>query len=140
MTTPENAHQVMIDAWNRRDFETMRSLLHPQYTYAGGDGKELAGGPDTGVAVAKAYAAALPDGRAEVRTTFVQGNTAISEFRVRGTHQGELMGVSASNKPVDIIVCNIIELRDGKIFREREYVDGATILAQIGALGPTAHA
>ena len=139
MTTPETVHNAMLDAWNRRDFETMRALLHPQYTYTGGDGKELPGGPDTGVAVAKSYAAALPDGRAEVRSTFVHGNTAICEFRVRGTHQGELMGVSASNKPVDITVCNIIELRDGQVYQEREYVDGAAILTQIGALGSVGH-
>ena len=139
MATPETIHKTMIDAWNRRDFEMMRDLLHAQYTYTGGDGKELTGGPDAGVAVAKAYAAALPDGRAEVHSTYVQGNTAICEFRVRGTHQGELMGVSATDKPVDVTVCNIIELRDGKVYREREYVDGAAILTQIGALAP-AHA
>jgi steroid delta-isomerase-like uncharacterized protein len=140
MTTPETVHKTMIDAWNRRDFETMRNMLHAEYSYTGGDGKELSGGPDTGVAVAQAYAAALPDGRAEVRSTYVQGNTAISEFRVRGTHRGELLGVSATEKPVDITVCNIVELRDGKVYREREYVDGAAILTQIGALTSAAHA
>ena len=57
----------------------MRSLLHPEYSYTGGDGKELTGGPDTGVAIAQAYAAALPDGTVEVRSTYVQGNTAICE-------------------------------------------------------------
>ena len=56
------------------------------------------------------------------------------------TDQGELMGVSATNKAVDITVCNIVELRDGQVFQEREYVDGAAILTQIGALGSATHA
>jgi steroid delta-isomerase-like uncharacterized protein len=139
MTTPETAHKTMLEAWNRRDFAAMRNLLHPEYSYTGGDGKALTGGPDTGVAIAQAYAAALPDGTAELRSTYVQGNTAICEFRVRGTHQGELLGVGATGKPVDITVCNIIEVRDGKVFREREYVDGAAILTQIGALASVSH-
>ena len=46
MAKGESVHEVMLDAWNRRDCETMRGLFHDAYTYVGGDGVELAG-PDT---------------------------------------------------------------------------------------------
>ena len=38
------------------------------------------------------------------------------------------MGVPASGKPVEITICNIAELRQGKIYREREYMDMFTML------------
>ena len=136
MATAETIHRQLVDAWNQRDFEEMRNLLHPEYTYTGGDGKELTGGPDTGLHIAKMYAAAFPDGRIQVRATYPHGDTAISELRATGTHGGELMGIAATGRPVDLVICNVIELRDGKVYREREYVDTAAMLAQIGVETP----
>ncbi len=131
MATAGTIHREMMDAWNHRDFDAVRSLLHDEYTYTGGDGKEMTG-PDVGVQVAKAYAAAFPDGNAEVKTTYVQGDVGISEFEVTGTHQGNLMGVAPTGKRLSIVVCNIIEMRDGKVYREREYIDTGAMWAQLG--------
>ena len=33
-----------------------------------------------------------------------------------------------------MVVCDIIETREGKIVREREYYDGASMLKQLGVL------
>ena len=124
-----------MDAWNRRDWDKMRDLFHDDYTYTGADGKELVG-PDTGVEVAMSYAEALPDGKAEFTNVCVSGSTVVAEFVARGTHQGDLMGVTPTGKPVEIRVCNVMEIRDGKVYREREYLDTMTILVQIGAAPP----
>ncbi|MGH9658377.1 MAG: ester cyclase [Bryobacteraceae bacterium] len=140
MASPNEIHKLMFDAWNRRDFAAMKAQLHAEYTYAGGDGKETTGGPDAGVAVAQGYAAAFPDGRVEIRNSYTSGNVAIAEYRARGTHGGELLGVAATGRPVDIVICNVIEMRDGKVYREREYVDLYAILQQIGAAGSAAGA
>ena len=81
MATAETVHREMLDAWNRRDFDGMRALFHADYTYVGGDGQTQSGGPDMGIDIARGYAAAFPDGRAEVKSTMVQGNSAISHWR-----------------------------------------------------------
>jgi len=73
MVSGDTVHREMLDAWKRRDFDAMRALFHPEYTYVGGDGKTVPGGPDIGIEIAKGYAAAFPDGRAEVTSTMVQG-------------------------------------------------------------------
>ncbi|MBI5285700.1 MAG: ketosteroid isomerase, partial [Chloroflexi bacterium] len=31
--------------------------------------------------------------------------------------------------------CNVLEVRDGKIYREREYMDMFTMMAQLGVAG-----
>ena len=133
MATGETIHKEMMDAWNRRDFDAFRSLLHDGYTYVGGDGQELVG-PDAGTEVAKGYATAFPDGHAEVTMTCVQGDTVVGEFRVKATHGGDLMGVAPTGRSVDIRVCNVIELRDGKVYREREYFDSMPMWVQLGVL------
>jgi steroid delta-isomerase-like uncharacterized protein len=134
MSSPQNIHREFMEAWNRRDFSALRSLLHPEYTFTGGDGKQMTGGPDLGVQIGQMYAAAFPDAKVEVKQVYVQGDTAIAEMSARGTHKGAFMGHASTNKPVEITFCNVVELRDGKIYREREYLDAAHILTQIGVL------
>ena len=131
MANPSEIHGEMLDAWNRRDWGKMRSLFHDDYTYTGGDGKELVG-PDTGVEVAISYAEALPDGKAEITNVCVSGSTVVAEFVARGTHQGDLMGVTPTGKPVEIRVCNVMEIRDGKVYREGLGNSGVTMVVRTG--------
>jgi steroid delta-isomerase-like uncharacterized protein len=120
-----------FEAWNKRDFDRMRGLMHRDYTYTGGDGKELKG-PDAGLAVSQMFAGAFPDGRIDIVNLKEAGDTVLVEFVGRGTHRGDFMGIGPTGRPVTVPVCNVLELRDGKIYREREYIDMANILVQIG--------
>ena len=49
------------------------------------------------------------------------------------THGTAERCIPPSGRPVEVVICNVMELRDGKIHREREYVDLMSILTQIGA-------
>ena len=126
-------HRELARLWNQRDFQAMRNLLHPAYTYTGGDGKEMTG-PDAGLAIAQMFANAFPDGKLEVKNVYTEGNIAIAEMIGRGNHKGELMGIGPTDKPVEIVICNVIELRDGKVYREREYMDMLTMMTQLGVV------
>ena len=127
-------HREVIEATNRRDWDTLRSLHHPQYSYTGGDGQEQTGGPDVGLRIAQMYANAFPDLRLELKRVYVQGDTAIAEMSYSGTHKGELMGIAPTGKCAEGNICNIIEVRDGKIYRERDYFDMNHLLTQLGVL------
>lgn len=134
MPKAADIHRELLGAWNRRDFSAFRELLHADYTYAGGDGKELKGGPDPGVRIGRMYAEAFPDAKLELKKVYAQGETAVAEFVARGTHGGELMGIAPTGKGVVIPICNVIELRDGKVYREREYMDMMHMMAQLGVI------
>ncbi len=134
MATPENIHQLFKAAFNAKDWPAYRALLHAEYTFMGGDGVLKTGGPDLGLGIAQMYANAFPDAKLELLTLMTGPNMACVEMRATGTQTGELMGVPASGKTVDIRVVNIVELRDGLIYREREYIDMLNMMAQIGAV------
>jgi len=134
MASAADIHREFADAFNRRDFEKIRSLFHPQYSYTGGDGQEMTGGPDVGIGVTQMYASAFPDARLEVKRVYVQGDTAIGEMAYSGTHKGELMGIAPTGKRVQGPICNVIEVRDGKIYREREYFDMMHMMVQLGVV------
>jgi steroid delta-isomerase-like uncharacterized protein len=129
--SPTDIVREWTECWNRRDWERYRSLLHPQYSYTGGDGQEQRG-PEAGVAVGQMFASAFPDGRIDIKTLRNDGDFVTAEFTGSGTHKGELMGIAPTNKKVSIPVCDIFELRDGKIYREREYFDMMHMMTQLG--------
>ena len=119
------------EAWNRRDWARYRDLLHAEYTYTGGDGQQQKG-PEAGMAIAQMFANAFPDGRIDVQSIHAAGNVAIVEFTGRGTHKGDLMGIAPTGRPISIPVCNVVEVRDGKIYAEREYMDMMHMMQQLG--------
>ena len=133
MAAAKDIHREMADAWNRRDFQSLRNLLHSDYSYTGGDGQEHAG-PESGLAVAQLFANAFPDGRLTVRQSYTAGNTAIAEMIGTGTQNGEFLGIAPTGRSISITICNVMELKDGKIYREREYFDMLTIMTQLGAV------
>jgi steroid delta-isomerase-like uncharacterized protein len=131
MADIEKIAREYLEAWNRRDWDTYRGLMHDQYSYTGGDGQRQSG-PEAGMAVGQMFANAFPDGRIEVKRVQEAGDTAIVEFLGVGTHNGELMGIKPTGRKISIPVCDVIEFRDGKVVAEREYMDMLTMMQQLG--------
>jgi predicted ester cyclase len=68
----------------------------------------------------------------EVRSWAPSPDVAIMEFRVTGTHTGPLGDIPPTGRPVAGLVCNIVEVRDGLIWREHEFFDELSLLRQLG--------
>lgn len=139
MSNTEEIARKYHDAWNKRDWDGYRSMMHAEYSYTGGDGQRM-DDPDAGVGVGQRFAAAFPDGTINVQKVHVAGDVAIVEFIGRGTHSGDLMGIPPTGKKVEIMVCDVLEMRDGKIHTEREYMDFATMMQQLGVMPAAATA
>jgi steroid delta-isomerase-like uncharacterized protein len=120
-----------LEAWNRRDWEKFRGVLHPEYTYTGGDGQKQTG-PEAGLAVGQMFATAFSDGKIEIRKISAAGDVAVVEFTARGRHDGDLMGIAPSGGRMELPVCTVLEFRDGKIIAEREYMDMLHLMQQLG--------
>ena len=116
---------------NRRDWQRLRSLLHPQYSYTGSDGKEQRGA-DAALAIAEMFTTAFPDAHIDIKSLRNDGDFVTAEFLGIGTHKGDLMGIAPTGKKMSLPCCDIFELRDGKIYREREYYDTMHIMTQLG--------
>ncbi len=122
----------MLAAVERRDFDRLRELAHPDYTYIGGDGVEQRGA-EAAVAVAELYTTAFPDLTFEVRASHAPSDdVAILEVVARGTHTGPLGDIPATGRSAEVVACNVVEARDGRMIREREYFDSLTLMQQLG--------
>lgn len=77
---------------------------------------------------------AFPDLRFEIEQILASGNHVVSRLHLTGTHRGNYLGIAATNKPIDIHACSVVELRNGKAIRSRVYADNATLFQQLGVL------
>jgi steroid delta-isomerase-like uncharacterized protein len=88
------------------------------------------------------YLAAFSDFTAvDVGDPIVSGNRAAQEWEVRGTHDGDLMGIPPTGKSATTYGCGTAEFgEDGLIHRAANYWNAAALLQQLGVLPETAGA
>jgi steroid delta-isomerase-like uncharacterized protein len=133
MADVASIHREMFDVVQHRDLTRLRDLYHSEYTYRGPDGEQ--GDTEAGVAVAEAYLSAFPDLAFTVEHQFTPDETtSVIELTARGTHQGELEGIAPTGRAIELVGCNVIEVVDGKIRREREYFDSMSLMVQLGVI------
>jgi steroid delta-isomerase-like uncharacterized protein len=81
---------------------------------------------------AQGFFKAFPDLKAVITSTVVSGNRAASDWRFMGTHTGDMPGMPASNKRMDVRGASLYQFEGGKIKRKIDYYDWATVLKQLG--------
>jgi len=90
-------------------------------------------GADAVVAYHSAQRTAFPDQRHEnVRMHVADDDTIISEFDLLGTNTGEFMGLEPTGRSFRVAVIAVFCFDGDRITNERVYLDGASLLRQIG--------
>jgi len=64
----------------------------------------------------------------------IEGDRVAQLFRVHATHTSDLFGVPATGRRFEIHGVLVLDLRDGKIIRERRMYDFTGLLLQLGVL------
>ena len=83
--------------------------------------------------------AAFPDLHFTIEDMIAEGNKVVTRYTFSGTHQGEIMNVPATGKPVNINCIWIHRLADDRIVEGRDWglVDMFGMLQQVGVtFGP----
>jgi steroid delta-isomerase-like uncharacterized protein len=83
---------------------------------------------------AVAVLAAVPDFQWPATRMFAEGAQVCTEWRFTGTQTGDLPGIPATGKSVDIPGVTVDEIRNGRIHRHRDYWSLATYLQQVGLM------
>jgi hypothetical protein len=78
------------------------------------------------------FISGFPDVTFELRSSFANGTGGSAEWVMRGTHKGDLPGLPATGKRMDVRGASIFEFSGNKIRRCSDYWDMATLLNQLG--------
>ena len=131
--TAAQLHPGVFDAINKRDWDALRDIYHSDLTYITGDGDRQVG-PDAAVGAAQMFADAFPDLKVDVQRhhTTDNGDVSVIEYTFSGTHEGDLEGIPATGRRIEVVACSVSQASDGRIIEERDYYDTLAVMEQIG--------
>ncbi len=128
---------VVLKGWESAgmgNLDTLAAMYHDDVVYHGAAGEEIAG-REAVIAMLSGYFTAFPDMNTHVEDVFGEGDRVFTRVRLEGTNTGELMGMPATGKRVEIRwVMNAARLEDGKVIEEWEIFDRMDMMAQLGHL------
>ena len=140
MTTTEQNKQVVDEfiqaLFTKDDTSAVERYLAADFIAHDPPMPDLTGDAAGFRAAATRIRAAFPDWRSDVHLLVAEGDYVAEHFTASGTHRGEMMGISATNRAVRVPGINIFRLRDGKITERWGLLDMAGFFAQLGA-GPS---
>jgi steroid delta-isomerase-like uncharacterized protein len=134
----------LYEYWNAREFDQLAGLIAEggEIVLVGSDTRFR--GPDGSLDFSRMWADGFPDGKVTIERTVVSGDTVVVEFTGKGTHTGTLRGpggdIPATGRSVTLQLCDVHDIRDGKIRRLSSYFDSASLLQQLGVMPEGAEA
>src|SRR5690349_18517099 len=124
MSTAENKELVrryFDERWNRGNPDICDELLAPSLDIPGA--KEFV----------RSIYATFGNIQMTILDLLAEGDQVAVHWRFAGTHQGDLLGVAATGKPVTYQGMALLRLADGKIVDDVAYWDDLAILQQLDA-------
>ena len=123
-----------LEALNARDADRFMATIHDEVTWSLDATQDPISGPQALRAVVEAMIAAIPDMHYELVQILGAGNEhVVIRYVLRGTHEGDFMGIAPSHRRIEMHGCVISEIRDGKRYRMWQYASGPGLLNQLGA-------
>ena len=77
---------------------------------------------------------AFPDYHEEVHELIAEGDRVVLHLTISGTQQGQWGPLPATGKRAEFDEIVILQIRDGKVLRQRGIVDNLSALRQLGAV------
>ncbi|HEY5687604.1 MAG TPA: ester cyclase [Yeosuana sp.] len=65
---------------------------------------------------------------------FGQGDKIVKHWNFKGTHSGDFFGIPATGKSVNVEGVTLVQMKDGKIAQEQDFMDNMVFLQQLGIL------
>ena len=78
--------------------------------------------------------AAFPDARHTLDDLIAEGDKVVMRITIRGTHKGDLMGITPTGKQVTMSGIDILRIAGGKVAEDWFVMDQLGLMQQIGAV------
>jgi predicted ester cyclase len=125
-----------VEAFNGGDPEAVDRLFAADYVDHDPSRDGLPPGPE-GVKLAwGVFRAAFPDLRGKIDAAISEGDKVAVRGTLRGTHEGELMGIPPTGKRVTVTLIDINRIENGKLVERWGQADMLGMMRQLGVIPP----
>lgn len=133
----ETIVRSLFEAFNRRDFAVATQVVAEECEFTDVPSGMVFRGPAGFVDFEEGWLTAFPDGQIEIINLVCRGDTCITEYRGRGTHDGPLPGpdgrtIAPTGKKVQLGLIDVAQYKGGKMVRGRCYYDALSLARQLG--------
>jgi steroid delta-isomerase-like uncharacterized protein len=81
---------------------------------------------------------AFPDLQVTVEDMIAEGDRVAARVTMRGTHQGEFLGIAGTGNRIEVPGVDIVRFSDGMAVEHWGVTDNMALMVQLGAADPTA--
>lgn len=131
-------HDWFERVWNQRQADAIDELMAVDAVVHGlkdASGRDLKG-PEEFKPLHSAFLRAFPDIRIEVDECLTDADRMAFRCTVRGTHDGDGLGIAPTGNPVEFFGLGFITVRDGKITEAWNGFDFESMYIQLGVQPP----
>ena len=120
------------DAWSKGDMEAFKEVAAPEYVWHAPSGTTKPKSLEETIGIGKMVHKSFPDAMFSIEEIFAVGDRVIVRYIMRGTQQGELEGIPATGKKIEMSGIMIHRLENGKVVEDREEYDRLGRMEQLG--------
>jgi steroid delta-isomerase-like uncharacterized protein len=124
--------RVRAEVYNAGDFEVMPEIFADGYLHGSANGPDAIGIAE-GARRIGGFVTALPDLEWTFDDVVAEGDRVAARWTTRGTHDGDLLGLAPTGKPVEFTGISFFTVRCGKVVEFQTEMDAAGLLEQVGA-------
>ena len=124
------------EVWNQGQIGLLDELLTNDYVNHSPGIPNPRPGPDDLKPIVEAMRRAIPDLHYTILDLVIAEDKVCAFVRMTGTHQGELFGLPATRRSIDVNQMHIEWIRVGRICEHWRITDDLTLLRQLGQLPP----
>ncbi|WP_380680232.1 ester cyclase [Salinigranum sp. GCM10025319] len=116
-----------------RNVDLIDELETEDFVEHGPFGQETRG-PNADKERMREFLAAFPDFEATVEDVIAEGDTVAMRVRLRGTHEGEFMGIEPTGRSFEVQNMVFTRIRDGKVAERWIQPDTFALMQQLGVV------
>lgn len=78
------------------------------------------------------YLTGFSDITFDIISVFGQGDKIVKHWRFKGKHTGDFFGIPATGKTVDLEGVTLVQMKNGRIAQEQDFLDNMAFMQQLG--------
>jgi steroid delta-isomerase-like uncharacterized protein len=126
--------QSALEAFNQGDWDAVDRLFAADYVDHDPSRAGLPPGPEGVKQAWSMFRVAFPDLQGVIEDMIAEGDKVVVRGVVRGTHQGEMMGIPPTGRQVTVTLIDINRIGGGKLVERWAEQDNLGMMQQLGVI------
>jgi steroid delta-isomerase-like uncharacterized protein len=129
------SRRLFEEVWNKGNLAVLNELIANDHVNSGpGTLPGLPTGPEGAKQFVMIYRNAFPDTHFTIDEQIAEGDKVVTRWTAHGTHQGELLGIPATDKSSTVTGISVDRIVNGKIVESWGIFDQFGMMQQLGVI------